>query len=119
MARRLAIALVFTAGNCQFIDGQQPRHAAAAPSQTRSYYEGSANSAALYNQGEQAGRSGAEGIVILDFGRPALGNSVYGTMGYGNVLIPFASIEAAVESYVKGYYRFGSPVHDAQRGGRN
>ena len=105
MPRRLATALAFTLVIASALTVNNPRPAAAAPSQTRSYYEGSANSAALYNQGQQAGRSGAEGIVILDFGRPALGNSVYGTMGYGNVLIPFASIEAAVESYVKGYYR--------------
>ena len=109
MARRLATALVFTLVIASSLTVSNLRPAAAAPSQTRSYYEGSANSAALYNQGEQAGRSGAEGIVILDFGRPALGNSVYGTMGYGNVLIPFASIEAAVESYVKGYYRTAPP----------
>ena len=44
---------------------------------------------AMYRQGELAGRSGAEGIVILDFGRPGVDGSVYGTFGYGNVLIPF------------------------------
>jgi hypothetical protein len=30
---------------------------------------------------------------------------MYGTFGYGNVLIPFSSIAAGVESYIKGYYR--------------
>jgi hypothetical protein len=84
-------------------------YAAAAPSRTKSYYEATANPAAMYLQGEQAGRSGAEGIVILDFGRPGVDGSVYGTFGYGNVLIPFASISAGVESYIKGYYRFAPP----------
>ena len=80
-----------------------------APSQTKSYYEGTANPAAMYLQGELAGRSGAQGIVILDFGRPAVAGPVYGTFGYSNVLIPFASISAGVESYIKGYYRLAPP----------
>jgi hypothetical protein len=80
-------------------------YAAVAPSQTSSYYEGSANPSHLYLQGEQAGSSSAQGIVILDFGRPAVANGVYGTFGFGNVLIPFSSIAAGVESYIKGYYR--------------
>ena len=111
----------FYARNCELADGQhgETGYAAVAPSQTKSYYEGTANPAAMYRQGELAGRSGAEGIVILDFGRPAVGGSVYGTFGYGNVLIPFASISAGVESYIKGYYRLAPPVHHAQRGGRD
>jgi hypothetical protein len=84
-------------------------YAAVALSYTKSYYEGSANPAELYLQGEQAGRSAAQGIVILDFGRPAVGNSMYGTFGFGNVLIPFSSIAAGVESYIKGYYRSAPP----------
>jgi hypothetical protein len=89
--------------------GTGSSYAAAAPSQTKSYYEGAANPAAMYLQGELAGRSGAEGIVILDFGRPAVSGSIYGTFGYSNVLIPFASISAGVESYIKGYYRLAPP----------
>jgi hypothetical protein len=80
-------------------------YAAVTPSQTSSYYEGNANPSRLYLQGEQAGRSSAQGIVILDFGRPAVANGVYGTFGFGNVLVPFSAIAAGVESYVKGYYR--------------
>jgi hypothetical protein len=80
-----------------------------APAQTRSYYEHSTDLAQLYLQGQQAGRSAAQGIVILDFGRPAADGPVYGTFGYDNALIPFASIMAAVESYVRGYYHSAPP----------
>jgi hypothetical protein len=47
--------------------------------------------------------------VILDFGRPAVANSVYGTLGYGNVLISFAAIAKGVESYIRGYYLAAPP----------
>jgi hypothetical protein len=80
-----------------------------APTQTRSYYEHNADPAALYAQGQQAGSSGATGIVILDFGRPAVDGPVYGTFGYNDAFTSFGSISAAVESYIKGYYGFAPP----------
>ena len=79
---------------------------AAAPEETLSYYERTTNPAALYLQGEEAGTSGAQGIFILDFVRPAVDGSVYGTFGYNDAFVSFASITAAVESYIKAYYRF-------------
>ena len=53
-----------------------------------------------------AGRSAAQGIVILDFGRPADDGVSYGTMGFGGPFIPFTSITRGVENYIRGYYRF-------------
>jgi hypothetical protein len=113
VARCLTVALVFTtaisipeaASSASSVPGYGSSYVVVAPAQTRSYYERSADPAALYLQGEQAGSSAAEGIVILDFGRPAVDGSTYGTFGYDNAFISFASIMAAVESYIKGYYR--------------
>jgi hypothetical protein len=100
----VATAFVFVAMVAGPATVSTASYAAAAPNQTSSYYEGNADPAHLYLQGEQAGRSSAQGIVILDFGRPAVANGVYGTFGFGNVLIPFSSIAAGVESYIKGYF---------------
>ena len=80
-----------------------------APTQTRSYYERTTDAATLYVQGQVAGASGAQGIVILDFGRPAVDGAVYGTFGYANVFTPFVSIRAAVESYIMAYFRSAPP----------
>jgi hypothetical protein len=77
----------------------------ALPTWTTSYYEQTANSAALYRQGEAAGKAGAEGIVILDFGRPAELGVTYGTMGFGGTFISLPAIIAGVESYISAYYR--------------
>ncbi len=106
---RLLVVFVFTAVVASTVAPTTTSYASVTPSQTRSYYEGNANPSALYSQGERAGRSGAQGIVILDFGRPAVDNLVYGTLGYGNVIIPFASIAKGVESYIQGYYRLAPP----------
>jgi len=60
----------------------------------------------LYRQGEAAGKTAAQGIVILDFGRPADDGSHYGTMGFAGPFISFASISRGVENYIRGYYRY-------------
>lgn len=116
MARCIAVALVFTAA-ISVPEAATPEPASAAsvsspvstelvvaPDQTRSYYERNASAPNLYLQGQQAGRSAAQGIVILDFGRPAVSGSVYGTFGYSSTFIPFVQIMRAVEGYIKGYY---------------
>jgi len=73
---------------------------------TTSYYERNANPRALYHQGAQAGKAGAQGIVILDFGRPADDGVSYGTMSFSGTFVPFASMALGVESYIRGYYRY-------------
>jgi hypothetical protein len=81
-------------------------YAAGGPPRTTSYYERSGNPLRLYRQGEVAGRTAAQGIVILDFGRPGYEGGRYGTMGFGGPFIPFTSIERSVENYIRGYYRY-------------
>jgi hypothetical protein len=83
-----------------------PAGAQAIPLTTTSYYERNANAKALYRQGEAAGRAGAQGIVILDFGRPADDGVSYGTLSYNGGFISFPSIAAGIESYISAYYRY-------------
>ncbi len=115
--RCLLVAFVFTsaiaipegATTSSYASTLASSYAPTAPAQTLSYYEHSADPAALYAQGQQAGRSGAEGIVILDFGRPAVDGLAYGTFGYNGAFTSFRSITAAVESYIRGYYGYAPP----------
>jgi len=85
-------------------------NAAITPPHTTSYYERSANPAVLYHQGEQAGKDDAQGIVILDFGRPAYLDGIDGTWSFSDAFVSLASIASAVESYVSAYYRY-APSH--------
>ena len=86
--------------------------AATTPRHTTSYYERNANPAVLYLQGEKAGESDAQGIVILDFGRPAYLDGSDGTWTYNSSFISFASITTAVESYASAYYRYAPILQD-------
>src|SRR5438067_4838015 len=74
------------------------------PYTTRSIYEFSVSTTALYNQGKSAGLSGATGVVILDFGRPAYYNGAYGTIDFGGHFDSNTRILAAAEAYARGYY---------------
>ena len=78
--------------------------AATTAAPTTSYYETGASSTMLYTQGESAGLSGAQGIVILDFGRPASDGTSDGTLDYAHDFLSFADITAGVENFVMGYY---------------
>jgi hypothetical protein len=80
--------------------------AATIPLTTTSYYEHNANPLTLYRQGEAAGKAGAQGIVILDFGRPADNGVYYGTLSFSGRFLPFNAIAAGVENYIRGYYRY-------------
>ncbi len=103
---RRGIALVLVAGIGGPLTSGAASYAVAPPARTTSYYERSANPLVLYRQGEKAGKSAAQGIVILDFGRPADNGLSYGTMGFGGPFVPFASITRGVENYIRGYYRY-------------
>jgi hypothetical protein len=83
-----------------------PGYAASIVGQTKSYYERDANPKALYLQGEAAGKAASQGIVILDFGRPAVDGASYGTMGFGGAFLSLPSIAAGVERYITAYYRY-------------
>lgn len=74
------------------------------PAWTTSYYELTASSAVLSRQGDAAAKQGAQGIVILDFGRPAEVGRTYGTMGFGGAFISLSSIVAGVEAFIRSYY---------------
>lgn len=82
-----------------------PTGASLVPRWTTSHYERNARRSALYRQGVAAGRSSAQGIVILDFGRPATRAGVDGTIGYNGSFVPLTAVAAAVRSYVSAYFR--------------
>jgi hypothetical protein len=73
------------------------------PAATVSYYETSVDPATLMSQGESAGQSGAQGLVILDFGRPAVNATTPGTMDFDGTFDSLSSITAATVSYIEGY----------------
>jgi hypothetical protein len=75
-------------------------------SPTTSYYETSASPTALYAQGKAAGESAAQGIVILDFGRPASDGTSVGTFDFARNYLSFSAIRAGVERFVTGYYDY-------------
>lgn len=75
------------------------------PRTTTSHYERNARRADLYRQGKAAGRSDAQGIVILDFGRPASRAGTDGTIDFNGSFLPLNAVAAAVRSFVAGYYR--------------
>jgi hypothetical protein len=78
--------------------------AASVATPTISYYEDSASVVALQGQGDMAGQSGMQGLVILDFGRPASDGTNDGTLDFSYGVVSFADIAAGVKSYVMGYY---------------
>jgi hypothetical protein len=81
-----------------------PAGAVAPTATTTSHYESSTNSHVLYAQGQAAGQARSQGLVILDFGRPAVSGSVPGTMDFNGQFASLASIGAATVSYVRGYF---------------
>lgn len=86
--------------------------AAGAPAGTTSRYERNASVRALARQGEAAGRAGEQGVVILDFGRPAELGGYPGTMAVRGGFVHLTAIVAAVEAYAGAYFRF-APVDTA------
>ena len=97
------MAIVLTASLLVPLAGGGSATGAAA---TVSYYEQGAWGQALYLQGEQAGLAGAEGIAILDFGRPASNGKSDGTDSFAGTFLSFAAISQGVENYVMGYYDY-------------
>jgi hypothetical protein len=77
---------------------------AASPTSTVSHYEGNTNAGAFYAQGQVAGESGSQGLVILDFGRPAADGSASGIVDFSGNFDSFVSVDAAAESYIQGYF---------------
>lgn len=74
------------------------------PGPTVSYYESSVDPATLMSQGEAAGEGGSQGLVILDFGRPAVNGTNAGTMDFDGTFVSMSSIVTATVSYIRGYF---------------
>ena len=84
--------------------------ASAAPAvTTSSHYEASVDPGTLNAQGKAAGLASAQGLVILDFGRPAVNGSVSGTMDFDGNFVSLASIVVATTSYIRGYFASAPP----------
>lgn len=81
-----------------------PATASAYPYVTLSYYEHSDDPTTLYNQGCTAGTKGANGLVILDFGRPAYSNGAYGLFDFGDHFDANSDVLAAAKSYADGFW---------------
>ena len=79
------------------------------PAPTASYYETSVDPAALMSQGESAGKEGEQGLVILDFGRPAANGTTSGTMDFDGAFASLSSIVAATVNYIQGYLESAPP----------
>ena len=103
--KKLAVALT-ALGAVMSPVGAATASAAAMPATTTSYYERTASPKMLYRQGEKAGKAAAQGIVILDFGRPGVDGPRFGTMAYSGAFVSFAAIKAGVKSYIRAYYRY-------------
>ena len=106
--RRLAIALTLGVSILVPLAGAtaSPAGAVAAGAPTTSYYEQDASASNLYLQGETAGQAGMQGIVILDFGRPASNGTSDGTLAFGQTFVSFADIVGAVQNFVIAYYNY-------------
>ena len=105
-----AVVIVLAAVIVNPLVGSGTSYAAGVVGQTNSYYERDANPKVLFLQGEDAGKAASQGIVILDFGRPAVDGASYGTMGYGGTFLSLQSIAAGVQSYITAYYRYAPPL---------
>lgn len=79
------------------------------PPLTTSYYEQTGSSSVMYTQGEVAGKEASQGIVILDFGRPAALGATYGTMGFAGSFISLPDIVAGVEGFIRAYFHYARP----------
>ena len=99
--RRVGMTLVLTSGLFPLTSVDA---AATVAMPTTSYYEASASTAVLGSQGQAAGRSGTQGLVVLDFGRPASDGTSDGTLDFSHNVVSFADITTGVESYVSAYY---------------
>ncbi len=93
----------FLATHAAHADTAQPN--VTSPRSTASYYESSANSTTLYNQGCSASK-GAAGLVVLDFGEQvSLGGGNYGTYDFGNNTVSDTAIYHAVSNFALGAWK--------------
>jgi len=82
----------------------------ARPPTTVSHYEASIDPSALVAQGRAAGETGAGGLAILDFGRPAVDGSTSGTIDFDGNFISLNTIATVTLDYVRGYFASAPPA---------
>jgi hypothetical protein len=75
------------------------------PRATISLYERTTDTRALRAQGCGAARRGADGIVILDFGKPSYNGHTYGTILFSGSFAGNKEITRALYGYAYGYTR--------------
>jgi hypothetical protein len=83
----------------------QPRPQHRLRATTLSIYEHSAQPWILFAQGCKAARRHENGIVVLDFGKPAFVHGGYGTILFSNHFAPNRKITRAMLGYATGYVR--------------
>jgi hypothetical protein len=83
--------------------------ATGATATTVSYYEGNVDPSVLASQGASAGQTGSQGLVILDFGRPAVNGSVPGTMDFDGNFVSLASIASGTMDFIQAYLLSAPP----------
>lgn len=81
-----------------------PAKAVTPPSATTSRYMKTTDSAVLYNEGCNAGKIPQHGIVVLDFGAPAVSGTTYGSIIFSNAFRSTAQISTAAKQWLLGYW---------------
>jgi hypothetical protein len=85
--------------------------AATAPTATTSRYMKTTDATVLDREGCTAGSTARSGAIVLDFGRPVLSGSTYGTIIFGaNSFRSIAQIQAAAQAFLTGYYRCSTSI---------
>ena len=82
---------------------RQPHSSHRLRSTTLSLYEQSAKRSALVAQGCSAAHRHENGVVVLDFGKPAFEHGGYGTIVFSGRFAPNHKITAAMLGYARGY----------------
>jgi len=84
---------------------QQPRPQHQLETTTLSIYEQTVRPRLLAAQGCHAARRHENGVVVLDFGKPAFAHGGYGTLLFSGHFAPNHKITAAMLRYASGYAR--------------
>ncbi len=109
-ARRGAVVFVaLGAVVAAAIAAATPVSAAGSITPTSSHYEASTSTALLFAQGAAAGRAGEQGLVILDFGRPAEDGSTPGVITHSDTYASLASVASAATAFIQGYFETAGP----------
>src|SRR5438067_11073180 len=103
-------ALLALGGTGAHAAGRDPKAAMLAavrskyPNTTTSIYEHGTSTSTLYSQGCSAGGAAQNGVVILDFGRPAERSNNYGTIDFNGNFDTDSDILTGMEQFAQGYH---------------